>query len=76
MHTYISFMSNIRHIHQYMTDRRRVLLEDGRVGRIVRVDTHYPKRSTTVSVWTGDGPGVAKVDIKAVVGPAPKVKTA
>jgi len=63
-------MTNIRHIHQYMTDRRRVLLEDGRIGRIVRVDTHYPKRNTTVSVWTGDGPGIAKVDIRSVVGPA------
>jgi hypothetical protein len=69
-------MTNIRHIHQYMTDRRRVLLEDGRVGRIVRVDTLYPTRSTTVSVWTGDGPGIAKVDIKSVVGPAPKAKIA
>ncbi len=69
-------MSTIRHIHQYMTDRRRVLLKDGRVGRIVRVDTVYPKRSTTVSVWTGDGPGVAKVDIESVVGPASKAKSA
>lgn len=69
-------MSNIRHIHQYMTDRRRVLLDDGRVGKIVRIDTEYPKGSTTVSVWTGDGPGVAKVDIQRVVGPAPRAKIA
>ena len=69
-------MTNIRHIHQYMTDRRRVLLQDGRTGRIVRVDTHYPNQKTTVSVWTGDGPGVAKVDINKVVGPAPDVKSA
>ncbi|MCA9594063.1 MAG: hypothetical protein KC776_12155 [Myxococcales bacterium] len=69
-------MSTIRHIHQYMTDRRRVLLKDGRVGKIVRVDTVFPKRNTTVSVWTGDGPGVAKVDIDSVVGPAPKAKSA
>ncbi|MCC6667494.1 MAG: hypothetical protein IT375_27350 [Polyangiaceae bacterium] len=67
-------MANIRHIHQYMTDRRRVLLEDGRVGKIVRIDTDFPKGSTTVSVWTGEGPGVAKVDIDAVVGPAPQAK--
>ena len=73
---YVSYMSNIRHIHQYMTDRRRVLLKDGRVGKIVRVDTVFPKCSTTVSVWTGDGPGIAKVDIGSVVGPAPKAESA
>lgn len=53
-----------------------MLLDDGRVGKIVRIDTEYPKGSTTVSVWTGDGPGVAKVDIQRVVGPAPRAKIA
>jgi hypothetical protein len=67
-------MSNLRHIHQYMTDRRRVLLKDGRSGKIVRVDTLFPKGATTVSVWTesATGPGVAKVDLDSVVGPAPE----
>lgn len=69
-------MSDIRHIHQYMTDRRQVLLKDGRIGRIVRVDTVFPRRSTTVSVWTGDGPGIAKVDLESVVGPEPRAKSA
>jgi len=71
-------MSNLRHIHQFMTDRRQVLLDDGRVGKIVRVDTVFPKNSTTVSIWTEtqQGPGVAKVDMKSVLGPAPKKASA
>jgi hypothetical protein len=69
-------MANLRHIHQYMRERRRVLLEDGRTGNIVRVDTTYPLRSTTVSVWTdtAKGPGLAKVDIQSVVGPVPEAE--
>ena len=65
-------MTTLRHLHQYMTDRRKVLLNDGRTGRIVRVDTSYPNGKTTVSIWTEAGPGVAKVDIGSVVGPAPR----
>ena len=66
-------MANLRHIHGYMTDRRRVLLDDGRVGRIVRVDTTFPGGSTEVSVWTGDAPrpSVAKVDAERIIGLAP-----
>jgi len=68
-------MADLRHIHQYMTDRRRVLLDDGRVGKIVRVDTTYPSGGTLVSVWTEDkqGPSVAKVELARVIGPAPAV---
>ena len=71
-------MTSLRHIHQYMTDRRKVLLNDGRTGKIVRVDTVFPKGSTTVSVWieTAAGPGVAKVSMDTVVGPAPLAKIA
>ena len=71
-------MADIRHIHRYMTDRRRVLLSDGRTGKIVRVDTTYPEGNTTVSVWTEDdkGPGVAKVDLGNVVGPAEEAASA
>jgi hypothetical protein len=67
-------MANLRHIHQYMSDRRRVLLNDGRTGKIVRVDTVFPRGTTTVSVWTDNekGPGLAKVDLRSVVGPARK----
>lgn len=56
-----------------MHARQPVLLHDGRSGRIVRVDTSFPRRATVVSVWTGDrsgGPSVAKVALEAVVGPA------
>ena len=65
-------MADLRRIHGYMTDRCRVVLADGRTGRIVRVDTTFPKGRTTVSVWTdsGERPGVAKVDLGSVVGPA------
>ena len=68
-------MANLRHIHEFMTDRRRVLLDDGRTGRIVRVDTTFPAGKTEVSVWTGDGPGpsVATVDARRIVGIAPAV---
>jgi hypothetical protein len=72
-------MTTLRHIHQYMTDRRKVLLQDGRTGKIVRVDTVFPKGSTTVSVWieeTKKGPGVAKVTLDKVLGPAPRAKIA
>jgi hypothetical protein len=71
-------MADLRHIHQYMTDRRQVLLDDGRTGKIVRVDTTFPACSTTVSVWTEDaqGPSVAKVDMRRVLGPAPRKETA
>ncbi len=67
-------MADLRRIHQYMNDREQVVLDDGRVGKIVRVDTHFPEQSTTVSVWTEseNGPGVTKVDIAHVLGPADK----
>ena len=45
-----------------------VRLSDGRVGKIVRVDTLFPDNSTIVSVWTnGNGPSIAKVSITDVV---------
>jgi hypothetical protein len=67
-------MASLRQIHQLMTDRCQVLLNDGRIGKIVRVDTVFPHNTTTVSVWTEteQGPGVAKVKLDAVVGLAPK----
>ena len=61
-----------------MTERRGVLLDDGRSGRIVRVDTEFPRGKTTVSVWTETprGPGVAKVDIGRIVGETDKPRSA
>lgn len=69
---YTENMATLRHIHRYMTDRQKVRLDDGRVGKIVRVDTEFPKNRTTVSIWvnTESGPGVAKVDMSRVVGTA------
>jgi hypothetical protein len=69
-------MSNLRRVHQLMNERRRVQLDDGRTGKIVRIDTFFPEGHTTVSVWTGTGPGIAKVDLEHVVGPAQDAQSA
>jgi hypothetical protein len=63
-------VTTLRHIHRYMNDRRRVVLADGRTGKIVRVDTLFPSNDTTVTVWTdaAEGPGVTKVRLDDVVG--------
>jgi len=54
-----------------MNERRMVLLTDGRIGKVVRVDTLFPGNATTVSVWTDSkAPGVAKVSLSDVVGEA------
>jgi hypothetical protein len=54
-----------------MNERRMVRLADGRVGKIVRVDTLFPDNATTVSVWTNsNGPSIAKVSLTEVVGDA------
>ena len=69
-------MTTLRDIHRFMNDRRFVSLRDGRTGKIVRVDTFFPDNDTTVTVWTETHgrPGVAKVMLGEVVGPA-KTKT-
>jgi hypothetical protein len=65
-----------------MNERRMVRLSDGRVGKIVRVDTLFPDNATTVTVWTDSnddgplssgpvsGPGISKVAITDIVGEA------
>lgn len=35
-----------------MNERRMVQLADGRVGKVVRVDTTFPANTTTVTIWT------------------------
>lgn len=59
-----------------MNDRCKVVLADGRIGKIVRVDTLFPAIDTTVTVWTDtpSGPGVAKVRLKDIVGAMASVK--
>jgi len=69
-------MTTIHHLEKLMADRRRVLLDDGREGEIVRIDTQHPSTDTTVSVWTGVRTGLAKVRADAIVGPASDAKTA
>ena len=61
-----------------MTRRRRVLLDDGTTGKILRLDTAYPGPCTVVLVWrdTLEGPREAKVDIRRVVGLAPQEASA
>jgi hypothetical protein len=64
-------MATLRHLHQLMNERRMVRLADGRVGKIVRVDTLFPDNATIVSIWTNsNGPSIAKVSISDVVGDA------
>jgi hypothetical protein len=70
-------MATLRNIHQLMNERRLVQLSDGRVGKVVRVDTTFPTNTTTVTVWTSEtGPGVSKVSLSEVVGPAQAAKSA
>lgn len=81
-------MATLRLIHQMMNERRMVQLVDGRIGKVVRVDTLFPGNATTVSVWTGAGadsamapagsraslskPSLAKVSLNDIVGAADK----
>jgi len=67
-------MTKLHELREYMMARRCVLLDDGRTGIIIRLDTDYPDFKTTVSLRTSKArePGVAKVDMSRVVGPAPE----
>jgi hypothetical protein len=66
-------MASLRHIHQFMNERRVVRLADGRVATIMRVDTWFPENDTQITVWTADNSGrglaqVERVELKDVVG--------
>jgi len=68
-------MASLRHIHQFMNERRLIRLADGRTGKIIRVDTVFPKNATQITVWTPNraSPGLAKierVELKDVLGAA------
>ncbi len=58
-------MMTLRTVKRLQDSRRPVRLDDGRVGKIVRVDTTFPGNHTLVSVYTisDDGPGIAKVGL-------------
>jgi hypothetical protein len=61
-------MLTLRAIHQLQDEHGLVELEDGRVGKIIRVTTTFPANTTQVSVYTQgpEGPGIAKVDLSAL----------
>jgi hypothetical protein len=64
-------MLSLFYLHQMMNERRLVQLSDGRVGKVVRVDTTFPANATTVTIWTSSqAPGIAKVALSDVVGAA------
>lgn len=64
--SYTELMLTLRRIQALQDQRSVVRLEDGRVGKIVRVDTTFPQNETVVSVYTEDarGPGIAKVSLE------------
>jgi hypothetical protein len=62
-------MMTLRRVKQLQDQRSVVRLSDGRVGKIVRVDTTFPGNRTEVSVYTtreGEGPGIAKVGLEVL----------
>lgn len=72
-------MATLQNLQRFLTERRPVQLADGRVARLVRIDTLYPAAATTVTVWTdltepgvpdSTRPGVAKVPLSEIVGEA------
>jgi hypothetical protein len=58
-------MLTLRRVQALQDKRSVVRLDDGRVGKIVRVDTTFPANKTEVSVYTeGEkGPGIARVSL-------------
>ncbi len=63
-------MLTLRRVQELQDKRSVVRLADGRVGKIVRVDTTFPANKTEVSVYTLDakGPGIAKVGLELLSG--------
>lgn len=61
-------MLTLRHLQKLQDARSRVRLADGRVGKIIRVDTTFPENKTEVSVYTEDEnkPGIAKVGLEVL----------
>jgi len=71
-------MLTLRAIHQLQDQHGSVQLDDGRVGKIVRVTTTFPANTTQVSVYTDGptGPGIAKVGLHELSRVAPAVRSA
>jgi hypothetical protein len=51
-----------------MNERRAIVLLDGRIGKISRVDTFFPKNETIVTVWLKD---TSDASVASSVGGAP-----
>lgn len=57
-------MMTLKTVRKMQDARKPVQLDDGRIGKIVRVTTTFPGNHTEVSVYTlGPGPGIAKVTL-------------
>jgi hypothetical protein len=65
-------MMTLRTVKRLQDARRPVQLEDGRIGKIVRVDTVFPENHTVVSVYTvtGDSPSIAKATLAELSEPS------
>lgn len=62
-------MLTLRLVKKLQDQRSVVQLNDGRVGKIIRVDTIFPGNKTEVSVYTsGEGkrPGIARVGLESL----------
>jgi len=59
-------MMTLKTVRKMQDARKPVQLDDGRVGKIVRVDTTFPGNRTEVSVYTfsQEGPSIAKVPLE------------
>lgn len=59
-------MLPLRVVQKLQDERAPVALDDGRLGRIVRVDTLFPGNETVVSIYTEleGGPGITKVSLE------------
>jgi hypothetical protein len=68
-------MLTLRRIQELQDRRSMVRLPDGRVGKIVRLDTTFPANTTVVSVYTvgPQGPGIAKVSLELLTGETDQV---
>jgi len=61
-------MMTLKTVRKMQDARKPVELDDGRIGKIVRVDTLFPGNHTVVSVYMlGEGPGIAKVTLDRLV---------
>lgn len=62
-------MNKVRKIHKWMTDRAIVKLNDGRNGKIIRIDTEFPRGITAITVLLVNGE-LVKTTPEKVVGKA------